>query len=48
MLLPKGVALRKEFIDSGYREATASGPLWLLFDDGSLQPDAILNLRGSS
>ena len=41
-LLPKGVALRKEFIDSGYMEATASGPLCLLFDVGSRRLDADL------
>lgn len=44
-LLPKGFALRKEFIDFGLMEAPASAPLCLLFDNGSLRPDATLNLR---
>lgn len=44
-LLPKGVALRKEFILSVQMEDPAPAPLCLLFDNGSFRADATLNLR---
>ena len=44
-LLSQGFALRKELIDSGPMDVRASVPLCVLFDNGSLRPEATLNLR---
>jgi sirohydrochlorin ferrochelatase len=44
-LWPKGFALRKELIESAPMEPPASAPPCVLFDNGSLRPEATLNLR---
>jgi sirohydrochlorin ferrochelatase len=44
-LLPKGLALRKEFIDPSLMDQTRSRPPCMLFDNGSLRPDSTVNLR---
>jgi sirohydrochlorin ferrochelatase len=44
-LLAKGFALRKVLIRSGSMDARAPAPRCVLFDNGSLQPEATLNLR---
>lgn len=44
-LLPKGLALRKEFIDTIPMDQPRFSPPCLLFDNGSLRPESTLNLR---
>ncbi len=44
-LLPKRVALRKEFIDPISMDQPPSHPHCLLFDNGSLRPESTINLR---
>ena len=44
-LLSQGFALRKELIDSRPMDVHVSAPLCVLFDNGSLRPEATLNLR---
>jgi sirohydrochlorin ferrochelatase len=44
-LLSKRFALRKVLINSGSMDARAPAPLCMLFDNGSLRPEATLNLR---
>ena len=44
-LLSQGFALRKELIDSGPMDVHVAAPLCVLFDNGSLRPEATLNLR---
>jgi sirohydrochlorin ferrochelatase len=44
-LLPKGLALRKEFIDPIPMEQPPFRPPCLLFDNGSLRPESTISLR---